>query len=172
MVEYTAQNPFERFRRRPAEGARRADRARARPVGRRGLRGPAGQGLPQPVRGRLPGAPSRQEAGRPRLHRAVHAAAAGSRRRGQRQGQGGRPAAPEQPGRDRHAAAGRRAGRGSVRPGGRRHDRRRQPLLLHHEGHEGRRAWWWTARSATSRASRGWTCRPTSGTRIRARSAT
>ena len=46
----------------------------------------------------------------------------------------------EQPGRDRHAAAGRRAGRRSLRPGRGRHHRRRQPLLLHHEDDEERRA--------------------------------
>ena len=45
----------------------------------------------------------------------------------------------EQSVRDRHAAAGRCADGGSVRQEGRRHDRRRQPLLLHDEGDEGRR---------------------------------
>ena len=163
--------PVRAVPRRPAQSAGCADRADARAVGRGSVRDPAGQGFPQPVRGRVPGSSPGQEAGRPRLHPAVHAAPSGSRRRGQRQGAGRRPRPHEQPDGDRHAAAGRRAGGGSVRPGRGGHDCRRQPFLLHHESHEGRGPGGGRRHPGPGGHFTAWTCRPTSGVRIPARSA-
>ena len=156
----------------PAEGAGRGDRARQGTVGRGGLGRPAGQGIQQSVRGRLPDPASRHEARGPRLHRAVHAGPAGHRGGAAGERQEGRPAAALEPVRDRHAAARRRARGGPVRQEGGRDDRRRQPVLLHHAGDQGRRH---RPRRIGAR-SRGHfgrcRCRRTSGTSTRRRSAT
>src|SRR6266568_2191679 len=88
---------------RPPQGARRAHRACARPVGGRGVGRAAQGGLPQPIRRRVQDPAPGYEARGTRVHPAVHAGAAGPRRRGQRPSEGGRAAAPVQPDRDRRS---------------------------------------------------------------------
>ena len=139
LIELSAQNPYERFPDGRPKVPDAPDRPRARPVGRRHPDGAARQGLSQPVRGRLPHPASGHQAGRPGVHGAVHARASGRRRRVERQGVEGGPAAPVEPVRDRPVAAGRRAGGGPVWQARGRHDRRRQPVLLRDEGHRRRR---------------------------------
>ncbi len=132
--------PVRAIPRRAAQGTRRSDRAGQGLVGRGSLGRAAGEELPQPVGRRFPGAASRHQAGRPGLHRPVHADAA--RHHGRADGQRHQVGHPvvHAPVRDRSAAAGGRVRRRSVRQGRRGHGRRRQSLLLHHEGDEERRA--------------------------------
>ena len=161
MIELTAQNPFERFPDgRPKVPDALIQRARGLSAEEVFAVLPK-EGFRNQYAGDFRVLHPGDEAGRARVHAAVHAPAARPRDRHQRPREGGRSAAHVQPDRDRHAAARGRPGGGPVRPGGRRDHRRRQPLLLHHADHEERRPG--GGRAIRDLEGIRWTCRPHPG---------